>query len=81
MLPLYDMGHRNECCVTDIMSVQQFLPLTSKCDHDLGAMNLGVTHRLMMVNSSVESFQNSSRKGKVLDWTRKTNALFLTCDL
>ena len=38
---LYDMGHRNECCVTDKMSVQ-FLPLTSKCVHDPGAMNLGL---------------------------------------
>ena len=36
MPQLYDMGHRNEYCVTDIMSVQQFLPL------GLGATNLSL---------------------------------------
>ena len=71
MPSLCDMGHRNECCGTHIMSVQQFLPLTSECDHDLGPMSLGATHRLMMVNISANSFQNPSGKEKVFDGTRK----------
>ena len=42
---LYDMGHRNEGCVTDRHNVNTtFLPLTSKLDLDLGAMDLGFAH-------------------------------------
>ena len=41
MPSLYDMGHRNECCVTDIMGIQ-FLPLTSMCD--FGATDLGLLY-------------------------------------
>ena len=29
-----------------------FRPLTSKCDHDLGAMDLRVTHGVIMINIS-----------------------------
>ena len=74
---LYDMGHRNECCVTNIMLVQKFLALTSKCDHDLGAITRGATHCLMMGNISAKSFENPPRKGKVMDRTRKKTLSFV----
>ena len=80
MSPLYEMGHKNECCVAYIMSVQQILPLTFKCDHDLGAMNLGTKHRLIMVNISAQSFQSPPRKGRLIDGTQK-KTLFFTFDL
>ena len=43
---LYDMGHRNECCVTDTMS-KHFLPLTSNSDLDLGATDLDLAHDIL----------------------------------
>ena len=48
-----------------------FYLLISKCDLDLGASDLCVTHRVLMINISVKSFQNLSRNGKVMDWHEK----------
>ena len=47
MPPLNDMGHRNECCVTDIMLIHYFLLLTS-------TWVLRAAHCFMMVNISAK---------------------------
>ena len=83
MPTLYGMGYRNECCVTDIMSVQQFLPLTSKCDLDLGATDLGLARDTSSHDSQIyfcQVISKPSRKSKVMDPTQK-KTLFLTFDL
>ena len=57
MPKLHDIECRNECCVTDIMRIQYSLLLTSKCDLDLGATELGLVHNtcsLMMLNISLK---------------------------
>ena len=58
MPQLHDMGHRNVCYRHNVNTT--FFPLTSKCDLDLGAKDLGLaTHRLMTVNISAKVISKS----------------------
>ena len=55
-----------------------FWSLISRCDLDLEVTDLVLraTYRLIIVNISAKSFQNPSRNGKIMDRTRKKDAIF-----